>query len=153
MFRAVLLVLLIFSTILNANMCQDVYNKLGTDISRYKIRINAHIKEYNESCDIIYAYNLFLNQVEKMDELEKDNIYARNLGKLARLYPNIAYYIIDKNSFEYFNKLLNYKKKIIDKAIKKVFYKKNKKNLLYIRLALEFSNQNLKFRFLLKKYG
>jgi hypothetical protein len=146
MFRAVLLVLLIFSAILNANMCQDVYNKLGTDISRYKIRINAHIKEYNESCDIIYAYNLFLNQVEKMDELEKDNIYARNLGKLARLYPNIAYYIIDKNSFEYFNKLLNYKKKIIDKAIKKVFYKKNKKNLLYIRLALEFSNQNLKFK-------
>lgn len=149
-----ILIITFFIINLFANDCKKEYKQLK-EINNYKERINGYINEYHLPCDVIYAYNLFLDKRHKitdsqMQELEKDSNYASRLGKLAEQYSYIANYIINKQSFRYFNKFSDYQKYYLNRAIKKVFRNKKKNNLLYIQLSLEFIGDNFKEKQLAK---
>lgn len=136
--------ILICTLNLFGNRCADAYEKVDPAAKKYP-RIDYHIREHNSSCDVVYAYSVFLKDSGKMDELEEDNTYAENLGKFAKNYPYTAKFIINKETFDFFNRYYSRDKNKINNAIKRVFEKEeltNKKNLSYIMLAISMSEKN-----------
>lgn len=127
-----------------ANKCTNAYGEIDPIAKKYT-RIDDHINEYHSSCNVVYAYSVFLGNPSEMDELEKDNVYAEHLGEFAGNYPYIARFIVDREAFELFNRYYSEDKHSIDSAIKRVFSKKelkDGKNLSYVSLALSLSGDN-----------
>ena len=131
---------------LNASECTKAYNSVSSEAKDY-LRIDSHIREYNASCNIVYAYSIFLHNSIEMEELEKDNTYAEHLGEFVKNYPYTSKFIISRKTFEFFDRYNSSKKEITNNSIRVVFKKKDdqtKKNLQYILLALDVSGDGLK---------
>jgi len=128
----------------SASVCTDAYKTLGKETKEY-LRINYHMEVYHSSCNIVYAYSIFLHDPVAMNELENDNTYAEYLGEFVKKYPYFANFILNKKSFEEMNSYFSYDKKSINDAIRKIFSTrdlKNKENLIYLTTALDIVGEH-----------
>ena len=128
-----------------ATDCANAYNSVDSQVKSF-IRIDEHISEYHSSCNVVYAYSIFLNKPSQMDELEKDNVYAEQLGLLVKEYPRISKFIFDKNSFTFFNEFDNLDKLKLNNILKKAFSPKelnNTKNISYLILTLKINKNHI----------
>ena len=146
--KVIFLLLVSFVWVFASNKCEEAFAKVSPEAKEYS-RILGHKNEYNSSCDIVYAYSIFLDNPLMMEELEKNNVFSEQLGEFVRNYPYIAQFIINKNIFEFFNAMYSTEKKRIDEAIKYSFTKsdtQNKANMIYIQFALEIMGKDTKTR-------
>lgn len=129
---------------LNATECSKAFDSVSKEAKGYP-RIDSHIEAYQASCNIVYAYSIFLHNSIEMEELEKDNTYAENLGKFVKNYSYIAKFIINKKTFEFFERYYSPDKKSINTSIGRSFNKielKDEKNLIYVIFALDVLSDN-----------
>jgi hypothetical protein len=129
----------------HATKCTNAFNNVDNRVKDF-LRIDAHIAEYHSSCNVIYAYSIFLDKPSEMDELEKDNVYAEQLGLLVKDYPKISKLIMDKSSFTFFNNFDNFDKIKFNNILKKSFSSKelkNSKNIAYLILALKINKNKI----------
>jgi len=141
----IIILLTSFFIEIDAIECTNEFNNVDSRVKDF-LRIDAHISEYLSSCNVVYAYSIFLDKPSQMDELEKDNVYAEQLGKLVKEYPKISKFIIDKNSFTFFNNFDNLDKLKLNHILKKSFSKKelkNSKNIAYFILALKMNKNQV----------
>jgi len=130
--------------ILYASTCQNAFNDVDKNVKKY-LRINYHMEAYHSTCNIVYAYSIFLHNPTAMNELENDNTYAEHLGEFVKKYPHFANFILNKKSFEEMNKYSSPDKRAMDDAIRKTFSQKdlkNKKNLIYLTTALDIVGEH-----------
>ena len=97
--KFILILFLLIS--LNAKECRDAYRSVNKEAQKYP-RISSHIQEYDSSCNVVYAYSLFLHNPAEMDLLEKDNAYAEHLGIFVKNYPYIAKVIPNHETYKFF---------------------------------------------------
>ena len=146
---------------LNASECAKAYKSVSSEAKQYS-RIKSHIEAYSSSCNIVYAYSIFLHNSIEMEELENDNTYAEHLGEFVKNYPYTSKFIISRKTFKLFNKYYSPNKKAINTSIRQFFSKReltNTKNLIYIVFSLDVlgddfdSNKLTKFiKHLKRKY-
>ena len=136
---AKILIVLILPVVIQASIvCEKDFQAIPQ--AKQYIRIMKHIEEHHSSCNVVYAYGLFLNNPLMMDEIENDNVFAEELGAFAKRYPYLSRMIQDKGTFEYVNKKYDMDKKSIDEAIKYAFNNGNTKDnvdLVYLNFALD----------------
>ena len=141
-----IIIVLFFTITLHGKSCKNEFNYLPDEIKQFS-RILYHIKEHHSTCNIVYAYNLFLDNPVAMNEIENDNIYAENLGKFAKNYPYFSEFILNKNIFLIYDNYTIFDKESINQAIKQSFATKeiaNIKNIIYLQVALVISNKPYK---------
>lgn len=137
--------IIVFSSLsLYAVDCIEAYRSVSKEAKEYS-RIDSHMKAYNASCNIVYAYSIFLHNSTAMNELEADNTYAEYLGDFVKKYPYASKFIISKETFKFFERYYSPEKKAIDESIGASFDKrelKNEKNLTYVIFALDVLGDN-----------
>ena len=127
-----LFMILLSTFMLASNICKKEFESVPE--AKEYIRIMKHIEEHHSSCDVVYAYGLFLNDPIMMNELEDDMVFAEELGAFAKKYSYLSQLINDKETFEYFNKKYDTDKRNIDEAVKYAF-KNDIKNDNYVNLT------------------
>ncbi len=143
----------LMGVVLYASVCPNAFKAVDKEAKQYS-RIIDHIEEYRSSCNVVYAYSIFLHNSTEMDLLEKDNTYAEQLGKFVKEYPYISKLIVNKKTYEFFKHYYTTQKKAIDRSMKRSFshYElKNKKNLVYVRMALQITGESFDDKTLTKQ--
>lgn len=147
--KTIFLLLVNFVWIFASNNCEEAFTKVSPEAKQYS-RIFGHKNEYNSSCNIVYAYSIFLHNPLMMEELEKNNVFSEQLGEFVKKYPYIAQFIINKKIFYFFNAMYSHEKERINEAVKYSFTTKseiqNKANIIYIQLALEIMGKDTNTR-------
>ncbi len=143
--KIIILASFTFTMMMAASVCTDAYKKVDKKTKEYS-RIISHINEYQSSCNVVYAYSIFLHNPTEMDLLEKDNTYAERLGGFVKDYPYASKLIANRKVFEFFDHYGFSEKTIINKSVKRSFSQyelKNKKNLIYVQMALQIVGDGL----------
>jgi len=120
----------------------DYTHDHSTELSTYQIRIDNFITKNSLSCDVLYAYELVLGDEQEMIELENDIDYAKQLGAFVKDYPYMSKLCSSKIIFQ---KLNNYNLESKDsiEATLKIMHSDDKRNILYVLMALNAQTENI----------
>lgn len=136
-----------------ASDCSSTFKLVDKEAKEYT-RIINHINESTSSCNVVYAYSIFLHNPTEMDLLEKNNTYAEQLGKFVKDYPYVSKLIVNKKAYKFFEHYSYAHKKIIDVSIKRSFSQyelKNRNHLIYVQMALQIVGDGLNNKTLTKQ--
>ena len=143
----------LIGVVLYASVCSDAFKAVDKEVKQYT-RIIDHIEEYHSSCNVVYAYSIFLHNPTEMDLLEKDNAYGEQLGKFVKEYPYISKLIVNKKTYKFFKYYYSIQKQAIDYSIKQSFSLnelQNKNNLVYVQMALQIIGDDVNKEILTKQ--
>lgn len=118
--------------------CLDKYGYFESELKEYKYRINDILEKNELNCDILYAYNNFINNGDELNLIENDIDYMKRLSSFLKKYPYTGKFINTRKDFEFLDKYNIQSKFTIENVIKnsELSNTQDKKNIFYILMAL-----------------